>query len=272
MIQSVQDYVQRTKEDYIKWKWPKDVPPCPWFRGEPACDTPLVPMLYRKERDEYYENRLNQLFRMKAPGFTKTPPRDHTDQWLFLARHVGLPTRFLDWTEGSLIALYFALQENNPIIWMINPLGLNDLSLDKRYVDTGTGYNIYGLTWVNVPEGKNIASENINGAWDTGKSGMQLPVAIVPTLVHPRMVAQRSCFTVHGKDKRGLYELVGSAGILHKYTINSAKRLDMLDEIRIMGITYGTLFPDIDGLAKDLTNQFRPDLLPMSTIIHNTEL
>ena len=56
------------------------------------------------------------------------PMREHTDQWLFLARHAGLPTRLLDWSEGALIALHFALKDPNPVVWMLNPLDLNDLS------------------------------------------------------------------------------------------------------------------------------------------------
>ena len=83
------------------------------------------------------ENRLLQQFRMKAPslGLMDTLDRNHTDEWLFLALHVSLPTRLLDWTEGLFIALYFALLENKPTIWMLDPIELNQRSSDEPIED-----------------------------------------------------------------------------------------------------------------------------------------
>ena len=43
-------------------------------------------------------------------------------------QHSGAPTRLLDWTEGALIALYFAvrnkLDETDAAVWVLNPLGV----------------------------------------------------------------------------------------------------------------------------------------------------
>jgi hypothetical protein len=262
-IDSVKVFIEQTKEDYKKWGIGES-PWFPWFRGEPECNTPLVPKLYRKKyQDDYFENRLLQHFRMKAMIYGKTPLRNETDLWLFLAQHVGLPTRLLDWTGSSSIALYFALQEINnekiPVVWMLNPFALNDLSLPEKQRKL---YNVYGLTWYS-PEDKNItniANANIQAAWSNEEGAIELPVAIPPTYVHQRIPAQISCFTIHGKQKESMCKILSGKDILKKYVIDPNKSIEMLEDLRTLGVSRAALFPDLDGLARDLTELFRPDL------------
>jgi hypothetical protein len=49
---------------------------------------------------------------MRAPSLSDERPRNSWD-WYLLMQHSGAPTRLLDWTEGALIALYFAVR-NKP--------------------------------------------------------------------------------------------------------------------------------------------------------------
>jgi FRG domain len=207
-IQSVEDLIAAVRDDSSSWD-PREPR---WFRGEPDVETGLTPTLYR-DGFTPHENALLQMFRARAAGFHDAVPlREHTDQWLFLARHAGLPTRLLDWCEGALIALHFALKETRPIVWMLNPLDLNDLSAPST-----SRPRQFPLHWHNPgPLYSSPAFENLRGAWEHDSYGVPLPVAIYPTYVHARLRAQRSCFTVHGIDKRGLNSLLAGKPILKR--------------------------------------------------------
>lgn len=253
-----------------------------------------MPKLYRVATDgrRHNENRLLQNFRLKAPtlGLREIPNRDETDQWLFLAQHFGLPTRLLDWTESLLAALYFALKAKDPVVWMLDPIELNNLSLDP---DRRRDDYIFPLTWlspekipvkrrdlaalqyrtVELEDGEikhqlvlprefvvpqNIGNGNIRDAWESEKEkvGTDLPVAILPTNIHPRMSVQKSCLTIHGLKRKPLSQLVRGKGILKKYVVSKRVRCGLLSELRLLGVSESTLFPDLGGLAKELEMLF----------------
>jgi hypothetical protein len=218
-----------------------------------------------------------------------TPPRRHTDQWLFLAQHVGLPTRLLDWTEGLFVGLHFALLEEMPVVWMLDPVGLNRKSVPEEYIKD----NVFPLTWLDEERSpvekidiyllaqfikfgkeeflqefpnledhylvkqssKNIGNLNIRGAWEHDKLGTDLPIAVRPTYVHIRMNVQRSCFTIHGKNKSSVNHLVDSS-ILKKYVIDPDSVSQMRKDLKLLGITNTSVFPDLDNLSKDLVELF----------------
>lgn len=250
MITTIRGFISKIRNQISAWESPQYV----WFRGEPDVETRLLPKLYRPKSDgsEHNENKLLQMFRMKAPSFAPglTLPRENIDEWLFLAQHVGLPTRLLDWSENSLLTLYFALKEDKPVVWMLDPMALNKLHF-KRQEIVPKG-DEFPLTWIRIEgPGINLGHENIRSAWGKDDGKLDLPVAVHPTYIHPRMKAQRSVFTIHGRKKEPIDALV-DATIIAKFEILPKSRQVMLNDLSRLGIQESVAFPDLDGLSREL--------------------
>ena len=230
----------------------------PWFRGESGDELPLCPKIAKYNKHK--ENHLMQSFRRQAGGLANVPHREHTDLWLFLAQHYGVPTRLLDWTEGALHALYFAINHGKPNarIYILNPRKLNDLAGSKTYspnypLSWIKGGGLYvSLAWQNrrlIP-GQELLRDQIG-------LNMSIPLAFPSTYQDHRMIAQRSCFTIHGTDLIPIKDILKKNKIklsesLVEYKINKNTRGKLLRELSILGISPATIFPDLDRLAMDL--------------------
>ncbi len=75
------------------------------------------------------------------------------------------------------------------------------------------------------------------------------------------MRAQKACFTLHGADHRDLRDIFQEKGwaaaeMLLEYAILRDKKPQLTDDLALAGITYSTIFPDLEGLASDLKFQF----------------
>ena len=90
----------------------------PWFRGVKNANHTLTPSLARDWRKyyEYYdrifdleEYYFDRFTRFGRPFLSSTIPTDEIE-WNYIMRHHSIPSRLLDWTKGSLIALSYATQ------------------------------------------------------------------------------------------------------------------------------------------------------------------
>ena len=190
------------------------------------------------------------------------PENSRLDQWLFLMQHHGIPTRLLDWTENPFYAALFAtlkaIKADNEInqdatLFCIDPIEMNKIS----------EFDYFPITWI-----QSSVLQTFKFAFGTEKKpvdGMiipylEKPIAIFPSTIHSRIRSQRGCFTLHGDDKRDIEsifqnDLVKSEKLI-RYKIAKEDIPKILGELFDMGITYSSLFQDLDGLSCDLKYQF----------------
>ena len=76
------------------------------------------------------------------------------------------------------------------------------------------------------------------------------------------MIAQRSCFTIHGTALEPIENILRGKGIdvseyMFKYDIDSQTKAALLKELSIMGISAATIFSDLDHLAQDLVSDVK---------------
>jgi hypothetical protein len=255
----------------IKKEWFSDEDLNPWYRGQCKAEWGLSPGLFRicrnyeEARKERLEDEIREEFIVRAPAFSDFKPTGDDDWgWYFLMQHYGAPTRLLDWTDGALLALYFAVK-NNPghfdaAVWVLDPYTLNErnVGIDEVIPPSADGLSKEDKKTLRrwLPERFPRATRN--------RSIPAKPIAVFPTHIARRISTQRSCFTVHGSDLRGLDRLTNSRSpILLKLVIPSFHVKDIKQELILAGIDEATIFPDLDGLGRAIASEYALDADPL---------
>jgi hypothetical protein len=156
-------------------------------------------------------------------------------------QHYGVPTRLLDWTEGAMIALYFAVRSNkgdqDAAVWVLDPWWLNAVVIGREVVFETRNQEV---------------SDYLAKAFSDRRLP-SLPVAVAPPHVFRRMSAQQSAFTIHGSQPDGLSDVHGDGDRrLVKIAIPGPAITDIRKDLGTAGIVETTVFPDLEGLGKEL--------------------
>jgi len=261
------------------------------FRGMTDSTLPLIPKVYHrngssKNRDYAVGERdILANFMKKSYSFLDNPPKDDDYQkWITIAQHYGIPTRILDWSEGCLVSLFFAVKmldtENDGVVWALNPtryknwfMAYDDVCKSDRMVEDGE-------VLVKLSSNKNIET-----AFLEEEKGYQYPYFYYPFFIDERMKTQQSVFMVWGNEKRSL-DKIGHTGIIQylqrdkdrylntsdsktknwndnefllKLVINKNKKRHIKKQLDMCGINEYSIFPTLDSFGQYLNEQYRFD-------------
>lgn len=229
-----------------------------WYRGCRSKSYKLVPTLYRHPKRTKIsdiaklELALTTRFVQRSLPFLQ---RSLTSDWdkLFLMQHYGVPTRLLDWTENPFVAIYFALvsaaeaKSTDAAIWMCDPAAWNRGALDH----------------ISFKDGILDESSDQVRAYEPPKpvDGTPMhPIMIYGSYNSPRIVAQRGGFALFGQGTEPMEKIYlsekFSGNALQKIEIPHSKVAAIRLSLFRKGFTESVVFPDLDGLAKELRRVF----------------
>ncbi len=173
-------------------------------------------------------------------------PKDSFD-WMFLMQHYGVPTRLLDWTESPLTALYFAVSDKltddvDAALWSLKPTELNRIArveLDEILSFDDDELKSYSLETLRQNPRNKLT-----------------PLATIATRNNPRIQAQLGVFTIHHLDQRPIEDFCTQSEVI-KYRIPKASKEIIRNELKLLGISKFTLFPELASIGEILNGTFR---------------
>lgn len=182
------------------------------YRGVSDKDYELIPKVGRCNFSVELERDAFEMFRRHGTAHLELDPADKWE-WLALAQHHGLATRFLDWTYNLLTAVYFAVEDGSDrdaaVYSMPAPTIVKPADPEDDPLDFNEEVAIYS-----------------------------------PYHFARRIAAQGGVLTIHADPE----EPFQSRQIKKMIIPHSAKE-SIKGTLHDCGVNQGTLFPDLDGQA-----------------------
>ncbi len=172
------------------------------------------------------ERAVLTMFKQQARAHLDSPPRNGLE-WLAIAQHFGLPTRLLDWTDGLLVAAWFAVEKGGA---------------EKKNVDSAI--------WVT----KGVSS--VDPDYKDDPLALDTAKIYRPPHISPRISAQGSVLMICPDPT----EVVGLP-FCRKIVIDKSAKFTIKKRLNSCGINRRHLFPDLSGLTEHLSWMYKNDWL-----------
>ncbi len=268
------------------------------YRGISDKAYELMPSIFRKTHDiditindsvdnQKYtayttEKQILQSFIAEACAYIKNNPSKELFKWAEYAQHYGVPTRFLDWSENPLVALYFACKDNKLNYKQKENLGGKDATVWMIHLHNYRhfAHQVDNIIYSSDQKKKYTISEIINKIYEK-EILIEYPLVYRPYYTDLRMSAQSSMFMVWGrkeepfdsfftennmmcsnKDKDGArgFGIKQFDEIIFDFHICASNKQPILRELDNCGINEKALFPGLDGIGRYIEMKYQFDL------------
>ena len=244
--QTYNESIDRTRSSYF-------------YRGMRKADYDLSTSLSRNCKGAYakleqpmLENFINYV-RIEDPSINESIWKA-----MVIGQHYGLPTRLLDWTHSTLVALHFATLEDNLdklgqrdcVVWRIDLRDLNR-NLPRKYQEYLESKDTFVFSLDALAE----LAPNINQYdADMGDHAM---VCFEPPSVDQRIVNQYSFFSAIPSGITDLEAFLDShTENTVKYVINKSLRWELRDILDQLNINERMIYPGTAGIAQWLARHY----------------
>jgi hypothetical protein len=229
------------------------------YRGESRPEGPLLTSLDRlggvdppHTKVDLEGHILRNFIRYSRPHLNAPPINDW--ELLVLAQHHGLPTRLLDWTYSPLVAAHFATLEGEESrdrsIWRLD------------WIRVHRKFDLQPLAFLIEDLADVFGREGPFTPWDLFSGDMpraEFACMIEPPSLSTRIVSQAAVLTLCSSSAESFdsfLERNGVADALTRYTIPAPEVQRFRDQLDMVGVDERRLFPDLDGLAKQLKRYY----------------
>ena len=230
-----------------------------FYRGMPDASYDLSTSLSRNcgDKADVLEEHLLDNF-IKYVSIEDPSIAESIWKAMIVGQHHGLPTRLLDWTHSTLVALHFANTESNLadlgkrdcVVWRIDARELNQL-LPEKYKSALKEKNTFIFSVKHLTETVKSIEEYDN---DMGCTSL---VTVEPPSIDQRIVNQYSFFTVIPSGISNLESFLDdNTNNTVKYVIDKKLRWDLRDLLDQLNMNERMIYPGTDGIAQWLARHY----------------